>query len=314
MTVPIGLQWQGEPPLYHKQVIETAHRSYDVLKQALSRIYPTEQAEPHLKAALCSPLAVGGGMAVYKITVTLSKQPTRHLICKIPHQRRIVYAPGTTHQDATETTRELLDRLAHLAQHLDQCAPGLFPRSGGVWHWRDAQETAHHLLMEEFIPGLSVQRLKHDYERQLLDGQCNTATYQKRCIAIERLAIALYTRLWDCLERRMFTSDPSPWNILVRPAQDTPPPSPATIIDLHGLEDNTDLSYVIQRLAAVYGMRQEVLEEVLLPGILDTLGSTTGKTLLAETLPTLQVQARQLRQNLGVDMLQPLLQAIQRLL
>lgn len=310
----IGLQWQGEMQPYHKQVIETAHHSYNVLTQALARIDPSMSAEPHLEAAWCAPLAVGGGMAVYKITVAVAPPQTHHLICKIPHQRRIVYAPGTTHQETEDTTRELLDRLVQLAQHLDHCAPGLFPRSGGAWHWHDAQHTPQHLLIEEFIPGVSVERLKHEYERQLLDGQCSATTYQERRIAIERLAIAVYTRLWDCLEQRMFTSDPSPWNILVRPAQEAPASSPATIIDLHGVEDNIDLAYVIQRLAAVYGMRQEVLEEVLLPGVLDALGSDKGKTCLAQTLPTLEVQARQIHYNLGVDMLQPLLQAIRRLL
>lgn len=310
----VGLQWQGEPQPFHKQVIETAHHAYDVLAQALARIVPAMGAEPHLEAVWCAPLAVGGGMAVYKLTVVVAPQQTHYLVCKIPHQRRIVYAPGTTHQEAEDTTHELLDRLVQLAQQLDHCAPGLFPRSGGAWHWHDAQQTPQHLLMEEFIPGVSVERLKHAYEQQLLDGQCSATTYQERRIAIERLAIAVYTRLWDCLGQCMFTSDPSPWNILVRPAQAAPVPSPATIIDLHGLEDNVDLSYVVQRLAAVYGMRQEILQEVLLPGVLDALGSDQGKILLAHTLPTLEVQARQMHRNLGVDMLQPLLQAIRRLL
>ena len=312
--MPSALQWQGDVQPYHKHVIETAHHVYNALTQSLTHIDPTASANVLLETALCAPLAVGGGMAVYKITVAMSEPPPRHLICKIPHQRRIVYAPGTTHQDAADTTRELLDRLVQLAHHLEHSAPGLFPRSGGAWHWHDAHDIPHHLLIEEFIPGVSVERLKHDYECQFLAGQCSAATYQERRIALERLTIAAYIRLWDCLERRMFTSDPSPWNILVRPTQTLPPCSPATIIDLHGLEDHTDLSYVIQRLAAVYGMRQDVLDDVLLPGILDTLGSEAGKMSLADILPVLEIQARQARQNLGVDLLQPLLQAIQRLL
>ena len=89
--------------------------------------------------------------------------------------------------------------------------------------------------------------------------------------------------------------------------------SAATIIDLHGLEDDAGLAYVVQRLAAVYGLRQGILEEVLLPGILDALGEAEGRTLLLAELPRLEVEAERVRQNLGVDVQQPLLRLIRSL-
>jgi hypothetical protein len=253
-------------------------------------------------------------MAVYKITVLMPSQQTQHLVCKIPHQRRIVYTATTDHQTTEDTTRQLLNRLVELADHLTQRAPGLFPRSGGAWHWHDAEGTSRHLLVEEFISGLSVERLKYHYEQQWITNQLSADLYRQHRTAVERLAVATFVRLWDALDRSLFTSDPSPWNVLVRqPEALLGSQSVATIIDLHGLEDNVDLTYVVQRLAAVYGMRQDILEDVLLPGVFDALGVAAGTTLLRAALPRLEAEAECMRQNLGVDVQQPLVQLIRTL-
>jgi hypothetical protein len=253
-------------------------------------------------------------MAVYKITALLQSLQTQYLVCKIPHQRRIVYTATTDHQTTADATHRLLDRLVALADCLAQRAPGLFPRSGGVWHWHDAEGTPRHLLVEEFIPGLSVERLKHHYEQQWLANQLRTDLYHQHRTAVERLAVATFVRLWDALDRRLFTSDPSPWNVLVHQPDAMPGSQPiATIIDLHGLEDNVGLSYVVQRLAAVYGMRQDILADVLIPGILDALGVVAGTALLRAELPRLEAEAERMRQNLGVDVQQPLVHLIRTL-
>jgi len=253
-------------------------------------------------------------MAVYKLTALLPQQQTQQLICKIPHQRRIVYTAGTDHQSAEDATRQLLDRLVTLADHLARRAPGLFPRSGGVWHWHTAEGTPQHLLIEEFIPGLSVERLKLQYEQAWLTQQMSPEAYHQSRIAVERLAVATFLRLWQGLDRRLFTSDPSPWNVLVhRPDAVLTSQSAATIIDLHGLEDDAGLAYVVQRLAAVYGLRQDMLEEVLIPGVLEALGEAEGRELLLAELPRLEAEAERVRQNLGVDLQQPLLRLIRSL-
>jgi hypothetical protein len=70
------------------------------------------------------------------------------------------------------------------------------------------------------------------------------------------------------------------------------------------------LSYVIQRLTALYGLRQDVIEEALLPGVLDALGPDEGRSLLYAELPRLEAEAEQATKNLGVDLQQPLLKAI----
>ena len=312
--MPISLQWDGQPGPAHVDTVETANRLFDFLPQALHRVQGAAGAPPTPHAAILTPLATGGGMAVYKLTALLPQQQTQHVVCKIPHQRRIVYTSATDHQSAEESTRQLLDRLVTLADHLAQHAPGLFPRSGGVWHWHAADGTPRHLLVEEFISGLSVERLKHQYEQAWLAQQMSPAVYHQRRTAVERLAVATFLRLWQALDRRLFTSDPSPWNVLVQqPNDELTRQSAATIIDLHGLEDNAGLTYVVQRLAAVYGLRQDILEEVLIPGILDALGEAEGRALLLAEIPRLEAEAERVRRNLGVDLQQPLLRLIRRL-
>ena len=156
-------------------------------------------------------------MAVYKLTV----HGGRHafpLVCKIPHPRRLVYTSAADAQAQDDATSDLLDTLADLADTVNRRAVGLFPRCGGVWHWRDEGGTPRHLLIEAFIPGVSVERLLLQYEHRLLAGELDAAAYAQHRASAERLAVATYVRLWDALDRRLFTSDPSPWNVLVQDA------------------------------------------------------------------------------------------------
>jgi hypothetical protein len=189
----------------------------------------------------------------------------------------------------------------------------LFPRNGGVWHWHAIDGGRRHLLVEEFIPGLSIERLRNTCDQQWTAGALSEAAYRQQRLQLDRLAIATFIRLWDALGRRTFTSDPSPWNLLVHPSATADTPPTATIIDLHSLEEDVGLSYVIQRLAALYGLRQDVIEGALLPGVLDVLGPDEGHALLHAALPLLEAEAEQATKNLGVDLQQPLLKAIRAL-
>jgi hypothetical protein len=310
--VPIPLRWEGDIAPRHRDIIHTAQSRYDFLSQALPRVFPASPLWP--KEAVVTPLAVGGAMAVYKLTLWLTDRSCHHLICKIPHNRRLVYASATATQAVDDSTYQLLTRLVTVAEHLVQQAPGLFPRCGGLWHWPKNGGARQYLLVEEFIPGISVERLKHGYEQQLMAGQLSPAAYQQYRTAAERLAVAVFVRLWHCLGRHTFTSDPSPWNVLVQqPAPGEIMPPKATIIDLHSLEDQASLAYVVQRLAAVYGMRQEIVEQVVLPGLLDALGPEEGHALLLAELPQLEAEAERTYRNLGVDLQRPLLAAIRNL-
>ena len=304
-----ALQWTLDCVPQHVETIETANRLFGSVHQALIRVYPSSGVHPLFFRGTGALLAVGGAMAVYKLSVE-SGGHDFPLVCKVPHQRRLVYTANAGSQD--DATSDLLDTLARLADTVNRRAADLFPRCGGVWHWRDETGTPRHLLIEEFIPGMSVERLLLGYEQRLLAGELDATAYARRRADAERLAVSTYVRLWDALGRRQFTSDPSPWNVLVRDV-DTEGGGGATIIDLHSLQPDADFPYVVQRLAAVYGLRQEVLERALLPGVVEALGQEEGRRLLLDSLPSLEAAAVEARRNLGVDTLLPLLRLIRRL-
>jgi hypothetical protein len=295
-------------------IVHAANQQYNFLPHALQRVYAAESPLPAPTEAVLTPLATGGAMAVYTLTIRLASGQARRLVCKLPHDRRLVYTSDSGRATTITTTGQLLERLISLAEFLAERAPGLFPRSGGLWQWQEDDGLCCYLLVEEFIPGVSVERLKHAGEQQFTAGELSFEAYQQCRIRLERLAVATFTRLWDCLGRHTFTSDPSPWNVLVQHWEAENGTAPmATIIDLHSLEEDVGLTYVVQRLAAVYGMRQEVLEAAILPGILDTLGADEGRALLLAELPRLEAESRQTAQNLGVDLQRPLLNAIRAL-
>lgn len=310
MAVP--LRWEDQDVLpRHLDHLKTANEQDDCIVAALNRLEVIHHGTP--TEAVFAPLATGGAMAVYTLTVAFADGELYPLVCKIPHERQLVYTSGAERQ--VNTTRELLDHLVHLADHLADRVPGLFPRSGGVWHWQSSEGAPYHLLIEEFIPGISIERMKYADEARWAKDLMSTEVYFQRRMAQERLAIATFVRLWDALDRRQFTSDPSPWNLLVQPPEDDAVvmPNTATIIDLHSLEEEAGLSYVTQRLAAVYGLRRDLLEQALLPGILDVLGPDEGRAMLRAELTQLEAEAERASKSLGVNLQQPLLDAIRAL-
>ena len=234
-----ALQWVPECDPQHVEAIETANRLFGCLRQALHRVYPASRVHPFSLHAVGAPLAVGGAMAVYKLTVQYD-QHALPLVCKIPHQRRLVYTADADAQAQDDATSDLLDTLAHLADTVNRHAAGVFPRCGGAWHWRDEDDVPRHLLIEAFVPGVSVERLLLQYEQRLLAGELDADAYAQRRADAERLAVATYVRLWNALGRRRFTSDPSPWNVLVCDADAAGDGAgSATIIDLHSLQPKT---------------------------------------------------------------------------
>ncbi|GIX46790.1 MAG: hypothetical protein KatS3mg131_1001 [Candidatus Tectimicrobiota bacterium] len=304
--MPATLRWEETPPAAHAVVLAAAQARYNFIGHALQRLYAVDAGA--VQSVGASLLATGGAMAVYRMAATLAEGQTHFLICKLP-RRRLRNTLGTPSDE--EATLALLARLAALAERLSQRAPGLFPRCGGLWHWRDASGEPCCLMVEEFVPGVSVERLILRAEEAWLAGRLDAEAYHRRRTALARLAVASFTRLWDGLDRRLFTADPSPWNVLVRQPEAECPQ--ATIVDLHSLVEGAELGDVLQRLAAVYGLRPETVEEVLLPGILDALGPEAGRALLLAALPRLEAEAAQSRRQLGVDLQQPLLAAIRRL-
>ena len=91
----ISLQWEGQPGPAHVDTLETANHLYDFIPQALHRIEGVAGTLLAPQTATVAPLATGGGMAVYTVCVHSPSRPVQTLICKIPHQRRIVYTTDT---------------------------------------------------------------------------------------------------------------------------------------------------------------------------------------------------------------------------
>ena len=77
--------------------------------------------------------------------------------------------------------------------------------------------------------------------------------------------------------------------------------------------DDHDRGPHSRQLRVLCSMRQEVLEHALIPGVLDALGGQEGQALLQAELPQLEAEAQRAARNLGVDLQQPLLNAIRAL-
>jgi hypothetical protein len=109
---------------------------------------------------------------------------------------------------------------------------------------------------------------------------------------------------------RTFTSDPSPWNVLLTPTSSGFRPS---IIDLHSIHDGGTPGYVFQTLEGLFGNRDEVREQALCPGILDALGRTAGVRFLESVRLALEAQD-EARRRAGLSPFTGSIQAISRFL
>jgi hypothetical protein len=171
----------------------------------------------------------------------------------------------------------LLERMVWAARCIDECTPGLCPRFGGFWEWRDARGQRNRVMTEAYIAGDSLERWKSILEDRFVQGDVDFAHYTMQRQALERQAIAAYMRLWEALGGHTFTSDPSPWNVLFTP---TPGGMQPSIIDLHSIHDGGTPLYVFQTLEEQFGNRDEVREHALCPGIVDALGVAAGARFL----------------------------------
>jgi len=182
------------------------------------------------------------------------------------------------------------------AGRVDELAPGLCPRFGGFWEWRGEDGQVVRVITEAYVEGHSLDRWKAILEDRFVQGTLAFARYTQQRSALERLAIAAYMRLWDVLGRQTFTSDPSPWNVLLTPTDAGYQP---TIIDLHSIHDGGTPLYVFQTLEELFGSRDEIRGHALCPGVLDALGEAEGVRFLARVREGLDAQA-ELRQRAGL--------------
>jgi hypothetical protein len=165
-------------------------------------------------------------------------------------------------------------------------------------------------MTEAYVEGHSLDHWKGVLEDRFIRGELDFAQYTVQRQALERQGIAAYIRLWVVLGRQTFTSDPSPWNILLTPTAGGLQPS---IIDLHSIHDAGTPLYVFQTLEALFGSREEFRVQVLYPGILDALGRTAGVRFLEAVRLGLEAQ-RAGRDRVGLSPLTASVQSISRCL
>jgi hypothetical protein len=209
---------------------------------------------------------------------------------------------------AVELDIRLLQHMVWAARRVDELAPGLCPRFGGFWEWRGEDGQAVRVMTEAYVEGHSLDRWKAILEDGFVQGEFDFGQYIEQRRALERLAIAAYVRLWDVLGRQTFTSDPSPWNVLLSPTAAGYRPS---IIDLHSIHDGGTPLYVFQTLEERFGSRDEIREHALCPGILDALGDAEGVRFLQRVRRELDAQAEP-RQRAGLTSYTTSSQAIMR--
>jgi hypothetical protein len=311
----VEIAWEKPVAVSEQAAVAAALGHPELLPATLARLAPEEVAEVRATHLLLRHLATGGAKCVYLVTVQNGAGRVSRFVLKqfLPVQLAHL-PPGATiggHRTPGEVLdTQLLARMVWAARRIDAWAPGLGPRFGGFWEWQDAGGQRCRVMTEAYVEGDSLERWKAMLEHRFVQGELDFTHYTSKRQALERQAIAAYIRLWLALERRTFTSDPSPWNVLFTP---TPMGLRPTIIDLHSIHDGGTPLYVFQILEEQFGNRDEIREHALCPGIVDALGEAQAWRFLHAVDHGLEVQEA-LRQRHGLTSYAASRQSIRRFL
>lgn len=290
--------WEKGGPAVEQPAVAAVLEQPGLLETTLARLQGMQIASEHLLCLRVRYLATGGAKRVYLVTGLSPDGKALPFILKRFLPIRLAHLPpGATVAGADASTAgleaRLLERMVWAHCRLNHQAPGLCPRFGGFWQWTDAAGQLQRAVTEAYVEGDSLERWKIILEDQFVQGALDYAQSTARRQALERLAIAAYMRLWDVLERRTFTSDPSPWNVLFTPTSDGFRP---VLIDLHSIHDGGTPLYVFQTLEETFGNRDEIRQQALCPGILDALGPNEGRAFLQRVVMDLEDQTDARRQ------------------
>jgi hypothetical protein len=294
--------WENARPAAEQAAVAGALAHPGLVETTLARLYGETAAGQNIDRFKVCHLATGGAKRVYLVRVLPENHSPYKFVLKQFLPIRLAHLPpGATvggalahdeHLDA-----HLLERMVWAARRVDEVAPGLCPRFGGLWEWTDACGQISRAMTEAHVGGHSLERWKGILEDLFVQGALAFTQYTAQRLALERQAIAAYLRLWDALGRGTFTSDPSPWNVLFTPLAVGYQP---TLIDLHSIHDGGTPLYVFQTLEEFFGNRDEVREQALCPGILDALGTDEGVRFLNAVRLELDVQA-EAREKAGMS-------------
>jgi hypothetical protein len=314
-TTVVTTTWENASPTAEQIAVEAALAYPGLVETTLRRLSGEEGSHTIVDHLTIRHLATGGAKRVYLVTAYRRDGSLCSFVLKQFLPIRLGHLPpgatvGGALAHADDLDARLLERMVWAARRVDEVAPGLCPRFGGFWEWRDGRGQMCRAMTEAYVEGHSLDRWKGLLEDRFVLGDLDFAQYTTQRQALERLGIAAYMRLWDVLGRRTFTSDPSPWNVLFTPTASGFQPS---IIDLHSIHDGGTPVYVFQTLEELFGNRDEVREHALCPGILDALGRAEGVRLLESIRLALGAQA-EARQRAGLSPFTGSIQAISRFL
>jgi hypothetical protein len=293
--------WQKTVPASEQAPVMAALAHPGLVDATLTCLYSDGGSAATFTRFAVHHLATGGAKCVYLIQAMAADGRVYPFVLKHFLPIRLAHLPpGATIAGVTghaaELDARLLQHMVWAAGRADELAPGLCPRFAGLWEWRGEDGQVVQVMTEAYVEGHSLDRWKAILEDRFVQGELDFAQYTEQRRALERLAIAAYMRLWDVLGRQTFTSDPSPWNVLLIPTDAGYQP---TIIDLHSIHDGGTPLYVFQTLEELFGSRDEIRDHALCPGVLDALGEAEGVRFLARVREGLDAQA-ELRQRAGL--------------
>jgi hypothetical protein len=312
----VHVLWQQARPADEEVAVATILAHSGLVETTLTRLYPGRPIEAHSRERfVVRHLATGGAKRVYLVQAHLSNGSVRQFVLKQFLPIRLAYLPpgatvGGAAHGAADLDARLLAHMAWAAQRLDEVAPGLCPRFGGFWEWRDGHGRITRAMTEAYVEGESLERWKGILEDRFVSGELGFSDYTQRRLAMQRQAVAAYIRLWEALGRRTFTSDPSPWNVLFTPTSCGYRP---VLIDLHSIHEGGTPAYVFQTIEERFGGQDEVRLGALCPAILDALGTAEGVPMLRAVSHELGAQATA-RERAGLSPFTASLQAIDRFL
>ena len=309
------LEWENARPAAEQDAVKTALAHPHLLETTRTRLHGDVGAHGRIVKLSIRYLATGGAKRVYLVTAITQPGDAygfvlkQFLPVKLGHLPPEATVGGATARSADLDAR-LLERMVWAARCVDDAAPGLCPRLGGFWQWPGERGQTCRVMTEAYVEGHSLDRWKGILEDRFIGGELGFEQYSAQRLALERLGIAAYMRLWAVLGGRTFTSDPSPWNVLLTP---TAGGFRASIIDLHSIHDAGSPVYVYQTLEEMFGNRDEIRHHALCPGILDALGRTAGVRFLEAVRAAMATQG-EVQERVGLSPHTNSLRAISRFL
>jgi hypothetical protein len=270
--------WEHDRPAAEQDDVQATLSYPGLLDTTLRRLHTELSLRPAIVHLTVRYLATGGAKRVYVVTTHIQPGGSYVFVLKQFLPIRLAHLPpgvsvGGVQANAEDLDTRLLELMVWAARRVDEVAPGLCPRFGGFWQWSDARGQRCRAMTEAYVEGYSLDRWRVLLEDAFVQGELDFAQSARQRQALERQGIAAYMRLWDVLGRRTFTSDPSPWNVLLTPTLHGFQPS---VIDLHSIHDGGTPLYVFQTLEELFGSRDEIRQRVLCPGVLDALGKDEG--------------------------------------